>query len=47
MDGNKLLAMSMASMSVTGTNLNDLNAVPENQNSEMAALIQRPTQTLH
>lgn len=29
MDGNKLLAMSTASMSVTGINLNDLNTVPE------------------
>lgn len=34
-------------MSVTGTNLNDLNTVPENQNNEMAAPTQRPTQTLH
>ena len=29
MDGNKLLAMSTASMSVTGMNLNNLNTVPE------------------
>lgn len=33
MDGNKLLAMSTASMSVTGMNLNDLNTVPENLNN--------------
>ena len=29
MDGNQLLAMSMASMSVTDINLNDLNTVPK------------------
>lgn len=32
MDVNKLLAMSTASMSVTGINLNDLNAAPEKPN---------------
>lgn len=29
MDGNKLLAMSTARMSVPGINLNDLSTVPE------------------